>query len=321
VELWQAIVLGIVEGVTEYLPISSTGHLILASTLMNLHTPELKRAVNDFEIVIQGGAILAVVGLYWPRMIQMLKGLLGKDPAGFKLFLNLVLAFIPSAVVGLVLKDQIDAYLFHAGPVILSLAIGAVYMIAIDRWRKGRFSTARFHASEIEIIDVEPRQALFIGFLQCFALWPGMSRSMMTITGGLLAGLRPTAAAEFSFLLGLATLGAATVYKLYKSFSHATPEHPNLFKVLGVAPVAIGILGAAVSAAVSIKWLVGFLNRRGLAPFGWYRIGLFVVIGVLVASGKVNIAPRGVDERSAGAIHASSGPHSARPESDPQSHP
>jgi undecaprenyl-diphosphatase len=287
VELWQAIVLGIVEGVTEYLPISSTGHLILASTLMDLHTPELKRAVNDFEIVIQGGAILAVVGLYWPRMIQMLRGLLGKDPAGFKLFLNLVLAFIPSAALGLLLKDQIDTYLFHAGPVILSLAIGALYMIAIDRWRKGRFSIARFHASEIEIVDVEPRHALFIGVLQCFALWPGMSRSMMTITGGLLIGLRAKAAAEFSFLLGLPTLGAACVYALYKNLKgpdgmspaeHA--DYRNLFETLGPTAVVVGVLVAAVSAAIAVKWLVGFLNKHGLAPFGWYRL---VLCGVLLA--------------------------------------
>lgn len=296
-ELWQAIVLGIVEGVTEYLPISSTGHLILASTLMKLDTPAVKQAVDDFEIVIQGGAILAVVGLYWPRMIQMLRGLLGKDPAGFKLLVNLLIAFLPSAVVGLLLKKKIDEHLFHAGPVILAMGIGGVYMLVIEQWRRGRFSTARYHGRELEIIDVEPRQALFIGLLQCFSLWPGTSRSMMTITGGMMIGLRSRACAEFSFLLGLPTLGAACLYSLYKNLKgphglsaaeHA--QYKNLFETLGPTAVVIGIVVAAISAAIAVKWLVGFLNKHGLAPFGWYRLALCVLFLVLNAMGILTVA-------------------------------
>ncbi len=298
-EPWQAIVLGIVEGLTEYLPISSTGHLILASTLMKLNTPELKQAVDDFEIVIQGGAILAVVGLYWPRMLQMLKGLLGKDPAGFKLLVNLFIAFLPSAVVGVALKHVIDEHLFHAGPVILALAIGGVYMMVIDQWRMGRFSTARYHGRELEIIDVEPRQALFIGLLQCFALWPGTSRSMMTITGGMLIGLRSRAAAEFSFLLGLPTLGAACAYALYKNLKgphgpDVTPaeiaSYKNLFQTLGPTAVTLGLVVAAISAAIAVKWLVGFLNKHGLAPFGWYRLVLCAVLIGMHLAGVLVIA-------------------------------
>lgn len=320
-EWWHAIVLGLVEGITEYLPISSTGHLILASSFMGLDDPARKQAVDAFNIVVQGGAILAVVGLYWPHVLKMLRGLLGKDAAGFSLFLKLIVAFLPAAVFGVLLDNAIEARLFYPVPVLAAVLVGGLFMMFVEAWRSGRVRMVPPRSCEKEIDDLTFIDALRIGMMQCVAMWPGTSRSMMTITGGYFAGLRPTAAAEFSFLLGLPTLGAATLYKLYKNFSHATPEHPNLFKVLGGAPVAIGILVAAASAAVAIKWLVGFLNRRGLAPFGWYRIGLFVVIAALVASGRVNIAPRGVDERSAGAIRAPSGPAAARPASDAPGHP
>lgn len=295
-EIWQAVILGIVEGITEYLPISSTGHLILASALMKLNTPEIKGAVSAFEIVVQGGAILAVVGLYWPRMIQMLRGLLGKDPAGFRLVLNLVIAFIPSALVGLMFKDQIDEYLFHAGPVIAAMGIGGVYMMLFEQWRRGRFSLSRSRSSELEIIDVEPVHALFIGVLQCVSLWPGTSRSMMTITGGMMIGLRPKAAAEFSFLLGLPTLSAACLYALYtdlrgpKGDAASGVEHQNLFQVLGPTSVVVGLVVAAVSAAIAVKWLVGFLNTYGLMPFAWYRVVMALVLLGMAMAGMLTVS-------------------------------
>ena len=219
-EWWQAVVLGLVEGVTEYLPVSSTGHLILASQLMGLKTDELKSAINSFEIVIQGGAILAVVGLYWPRMIQMLRGLVGKDAAGLRLFINLVIAFIPSAVLGLLLKSRIEEHLFHPTPVMIALAVGGLYMIVLEYWYEKKHGMHRASESPSlgvkEISGVTVRDALIIGLLQCVSLIPGTSRSMMTITGGYLVGLPPRRAAEFSFLLGLPTLVAATLYSLYK---------------------------------------------------------------------------------------------------------
>jgi len=291
-ELWHAAVLGVVEGITEYLPISSTGHLILASSLMGLDKhPELKDSLDSFEIVIQGGAILAVVGVYWPRMVQMLRGLVGRDAAGLRIFLNLCIAFVPSAVLGLALSKQIKAHLFYPGPVIAALAVGAVYMMLVERWRKKK-AAAPNAAPEMDIADVRPVQALLIGVLQCASLIPGTSRAMMTITGGYIVGLPPRRAAEFSFLLGLPTLTAATLYSLYKDYKDSgAAGRPDLFHQLGPTAVVLGLIVAAASAAVAVKWLVGFLGRHGLMPFGWYRLALCAVLLALVSAGVVDIRP------------------------------
>jgi undecaprenyl-diphosphatase len=288
-ELWQAVVLGLVEGITEYLPISSTGHLVLAGAVMQLDTES--QAVKDFSIIIQGGAILAVLGLYWPSVVKMLNGLIGRDRDGLRLLINLIIAFIPSAVVGLLANEWIDSHLMGVGPVMASVLVGGVFMIGVDLWSKGRLGKPRaWRREEKTIYQVTARQALMIGLLQCFALWPGTSRSMMTITGGLFAGLRPAEAARFSFLLGLPTLTAATFYKLYKNLSHARETGgPNLFEELGLTACLLGIGVAAVSAAVAVKWLVSFLTRHGLAPFGWYRIALFIVLLVLSLTGVLSI--------------------------------
>ncbi|MEM9560047.1 MAG: undecaprenyl-diphosphate phosphatase [Planctomycetota bacterium] len=291
-ELWQAAVLGLVEGITEYLPISSTGHLIIASGLMGLDEPaRVKAAVDAFNIVIQGGAILAVLGLYWPRVVQMLKGLAGKDEGGRRLLINLIIAFIPAAVLGVLLNDIIEAALFNTPSVLIALALGGVYMILLDRWKiapmrraegDGQTSAGR------EVDELSKGGALMIGFMQCIAMWPGTSRSMMTITGGVLAGLRPKAAAEFSFLLGLPTLGGACVYSLYKNLSEsAEAGEPNMFEVLGWGPILVGTAVATVSAAFAVKWLVGFLNKHGLAAFGVYRLVLCVVLGGLILGGLI----------------------------------
>lgn len=294
-ELWHAVVLGLVEGITEYLPISSTGHLILTSGLLGLDkNPATKQALDDFQIVIQGGAILAVVGLYWPSMVSMLKGLVGKDAAGLRLFRNLVIAFIPSAVIGLLFKDVINRYLFHSGPVLLALVLGAVYMVAAEWWSRGRLGWGRKgylpDSRGRTIEEVTAKQALFIGMLQIVSLWPGTSRSMMTITGGLFVGLRPSDAARFSFLLGLPTLTAATLYALLKNMMHARETGgDNLFQALGVVPCLVGMAVAAVSAVVAVRWLVGFLNHHGLTFFAWYRVLLAVVIAALAGAGVVTI--------------------------------
>jgi undecaprenyl-diphosphatase len=281
VQAWQAAVLGLVEGVTEYLPISSTGHLILASALLGLDDPEQAHALAAFEIAIQGGAILAVLGLYRARVAQMLRGALGRDPDGRRLLLNLLVAFLPAAVAGPLLDDAIERHLFRAGPVLLALVAGGAWMIWLDR--RGPRAGAG-----IEALDT--RRALAIGLFQCAAMWPGTSRSMMTIAGGVILGLRPRDAAEFSFLLGVPTLGGACAYKLAQNLLDAAGGGaPHLFAELGVGPVLIGFAVAALSAALAVRWLVGFLNRRGLAPFGWYRISLAAVLLAANAAGWLRL--------------------------------
>jgi undecaprenyl-diphosphatase len=290
--LVDAVVLGLVEGITEYLPISSTGHLILASSLLGAdrRVPEL--ALEDFEIVIQGGAILAVVTLYWPSVVRMIKGLLGKDNGGFSLFLNLLIAFIPSAAIGKLMEDQIHAHFFNPLSVLAALFIGGVYMLIVAAWQRGKIGTFRSSLAGTQIEHITPRQALVIGLLQCVALIPGTSRALMTITGGLFVGLKPRQAAEFSFLLGLPTLTAATLYKLAKNFAHASSTgEPNLFQQLGTAPCLIACLTAAIAAIVAVRWLVGFVSRWGLSPFGWYRIVLTMVLIILFEANVVHIGP------------------------------
>jgi undecaprenyl-diphosphatase len=292
VEWWHALVLGIVEGLTEYLPVSSTGHLILAASFMGLdRDPTTKAAVDAFNIVIQGGAILAVLGLYRARVGKMIAGLLGKDPDGRRLAINIIIAFLPAACLGVVLDDDIGRLLFHPVPVLAALAVGGIYMLLLDKYKVSPMRKADAESGlshDNDLYTMTWKSALIIGFMQVLAMWPGTSRSMMTITAGVLVGLRPRQAAEFSFLLGLPTLGGACVYKLYKD---VTGDGPSMFEVVGLVPILIGIAAATASAVVAVSWLVGFLNRHGLALFGWYRLVLCVVLGSMIAAGVVQFGP------------------------------
>ena len=289
--------LGLVEGITEYLPVSSTGHLILASALLGLDDPERKRAVDAFNIVIQGGAILAVAGLYRTHVARMLRGAVGRDAAGQRLLLCLVVAFLPAALLGPLLDEWIEAKLFHAPPVLAALALGGVWMIWLGR-RGADGARPGSPAGSAGSADLAPaalealpfRHALVIGLFQCVAMWPGTSRSMMTIAGGTLLGLRPREAAEFSFLLGLPTLGAACLYKLASNLRRSAADGtPDLFEQLGAANALLGLAVATLSAALAVRWLVAFLSRHGLAVFGWYRLGLCAVLAALIASGALVI--------------------------------
>lgn len=290
--LIDAIILGLIEGLTEYIPVSSTGHLIIASALLGLdHPPQTKAAVDAFIIVIQGGAILAVLGLYWQRVRQMLVGLLGREPVGRRLLINLVIAFLPAAIVGLLLDSLVglEAVLFRTVPVMGALALGGLVMILLTPWQR-RF----FHGQESEepdevhsFVDIDHltwRRALLIGMFQCLAMWPGTSRSMVTIVGGMVVGMRPKQAAEFSFLLGLPTLGAACVYKGARNM---LGEGPNMFQVLGAGELIVGIIVATIAAALAVKWLVSYLGRHGVALFGWYRLALCALLGILIWQGAV----------------------------------
>jgi undecaprenyl-diphosphatase len=265
--LAQAGILGVVEGLTEFLPVSSTGHLILASRVMGL----AGEAVNRFEIVIQAGALLAVVWLYRDRVAELFAGLVRPHPRGRALLLKLLVAFVPAAVVGLLLHKTIEARLFGPGPVAGALLVGGILMVLLERWRLARAPGAAY-----ETVDAIPVAVAFlIGVVQCLSLWPGTSRAMVTILAALLLGATPVAAAEFSFLLALPTLGAATLYDLARSL----PE----FKAGGAggpAALAVGLLVSAVVAVLAIKTFLAYLTRRGLEPFGWYRIALGIVIAI-----------------------------------------
>lgn len=294
--LLQAAVLGLVEGITEYLPISSTGHLILASELMGLgETATQRSAVDTFNIVIQGGAILAVLGLYFPRVVQMCKGLIGKDADGLKLAIRIIVAFLPAAVLGVLLNDWIESKLFNTPAVLAALALGGVFMIVIDKWKFSSHKEGEAFDEGMDLHEISIVQALMIGLLQCVAMWPGTSRSMMTIAGGVLVGLKPKRAAEFSFLLGLPTLGGATVYSLYKTLNG---DGPNMFEVIGWMPIIVGLVVATISAAVAVRWLVAFLTKHGLAVFGYYRLVLTAVLGGAIAMGVVTLhsADSGLDD-------------------------
>ena len=267
--LLDAAILGLVEGITEYLPVSSTGHLILTSALLGLDGS----GIDAFNIVIQGGAILAVLGLYRARVLGMAQGLIGQNPEGRRLLVRLLIAFAPAAVLGPILDDTIEATLFRPVPVLAALAIGGVIMLKLGK--------GRANSSDTDPADLPLRAALLIGLAQCIAMWPGTSRSMVTLAAGVALGLRPARAAEFSFLLGLPTLGGACVYKLLKD--------GDTVLALGTPSLVVGVLVATVSAAFAVRWLVGFLTNRGLAPFGWYRLALTVVVAAAWASGWIEL--------------------------------
>ena len=270
--LGQAAILGLVEGVTEYLPVSSTGHLILVDRWLGLRgngtfNAEQMDAIEAFEIVIQSGAIIAVLYAYIDKVKLMISGFLGKSPAGKKLLINVTAAFVPAMVIGFVLHKIIKTYLQQEGPTVFALALGGVAMIVWDRSALAR--KRRHHGISVEHLTTV--DSIKIGLLQCVAMWPGTSRSMMTILGGQWVGLSPVAAAEFSFLLGLPTLMAATAFKALKDGHH-------LANYIGFDAMAVGLAVAAISAFFCVKGLIAWLSRHGLQPFGWYRLILSALV-------------------------------------------
>lgn len=285
-EIWQALILGIIEGITEYLPISSTGHLIVAQRLMGIGTDEQsKLAADAFAIAIQGGAILAVLGLYYQRVIQMINGVLGKNPEGLKLAISILVGFLPAAVLGLLLNDWIESKLFDMWPIIFAWIAGGIAILATVAWRKKNPPKE----GGLDLLSITWKMALIIGFLQCIAMWPGTSRSLMTIVGGLIVGLSIKAAVEYSFLLGVLTLTAATVKKALWKIPEAGPEYDTWFggtqlmwDSYGGLSFLVGIVAAAVSAAFAVKWLVNYLQSHGLAIFGYYRIAIGLIVGTFI---------------------------------------
>lgn len=268
VSVFIALLLGIVEGLTEFLPVSSTGHLLIVTKALAragmLGTNV--EAVESFDIVVQAGAILAVVVHYRELLSARAKGVFRGDRAALTWFFSIGLAFVPMAVAGLTLRKWIKRVLFGEVPVGAALVVGGIVMIAFEAWRK---RTGREELDGLE--HVTTRKAFAIGIGQCFALIPGTSRSLSTILAGQLSGLSARTAAEFSFLLGLPTLGAATLYEGFKS-RHELATH------VGALPMLVGLVTSFAVALLVIRAFIGYLGRGSLRGFGIYRI----VVGLAV---------------------------------------
>jgi undecaprenyl-diphosphatase len=225
------------------------------------------------------------------RVLQMIRGVLGQDREGLKLAMMLLAGFMPAAVIGLAFNDKIEEKLFGMWPVIIAWVVGGVLILATAAWRKRNPAAGNGR----ELAEMTLKMALLIGLLQCVAMWPGTSRSLMTIVGGLIVGLSVRAAVEYSFLLGVLTLTAATAKKAVWKVEGLGEQYDVWFggtKLLtdtySSFSLILGIVAAAISAAVAVKWLVSYLQSHGLSVFGWYRIALGLLIGGLIAAGTLN---------------------------------
>jgi undecaprenyl-diphosphatase len=254
-EIVTPIILGIVEGVTEFLPVSSTGHLILATKLLGYDADKWE----VFNIVIQLGAILAVVVLYWRTFWAVLHGLVQRDATSIRFTRNILVAFVPAAVIALALHKKIEALLGNAVVVSVALIVGGIGILLVERLAKRQ--------DVVGVADIPLPTALGIGFIQCLAMIPGISRSGATIMGALSLGVERRTAAEFSFFLAIPTMLGATVFELAKHrHDLAAPG------AVGLGTIGIGFVVAFLVAIAVIKAFVSIVTRRGFAPFAWYRI-------------------------------------------------
>lgn len=265
--LLKALILGIVEGLTEFLPVSSTGHLILAGDLLDFNDERGKL----FEIVIQCGAILAVCWEYRVKILSVM-GALRSQPAARRFLLNIAIAFMPLAVLGLAFGRTIKAYLFQPVPVALAFIVGGVIILWAER---------RKHEVTVQTVDdIGWRDALKLGFAQALALIPGTSRSGATIIGGLFFGLSRKASTEFSFFLAIPTLFAASAYQLYKERALLSMDDLGMW--------AVGCVSAFVSAFLCVRWLLRYIATHDFTIFAWYRIAFGLVVLATDWSGAVN---------------------------------
>lgn len=254
-DLLTVILLGIVEGITEFLPVSSTGHLILATRLLGYDAGRW----DVFNVVIQLGAILAIVVLYWRTFWAVAMGLVRREPKSWLFLRNLIVAFIPAAVIGLALHKHIEALLGNAEVVAIALVVGGVAILAVERFAP---------RSDISgVADIPLRTVIGIGFLQCLAMVPGVSRSGATILGALALGVERRTAAEFSFFLAIPTMLGASALELAKNHAALTNGHS-----VGLGAIAIGFVVAFVVALLVVRWFVGIVTKHGFVPFAWYRI-------------------------------------------------
>ncbi len=269
--LFTALLLGIVEGLTEFLPVSSTGHLIVAGSLLSYTGEQAK----TFEIVIQAGAILAVCWEYRTKLATVLQGLLS-DAAAQRFAFNLVVAFLPAAVLGLTFSKAIKAHLFAPVPVACAFVIGALVILWAERRRKARPDAVRVTTVE-EMTWVD---ALKVGCAQAFALIPGTSRSGATIVGGMLFGMSRVAATEFSFYLAIPTLFAATGYSLWKD--------ATFLSAAALPAFGVGFVAAFLSAFACVRWLIRYVSHHDFVPFAWYRIAFGAIILLTAYAGVVH---------------------------------
>lgn len=270
----KAVLLGVVEGVTEFLPISSTGHLLVTQQIIGVGQGADEEAADTYVVVIQLGAILAVLGIYRHRFALMLEGVVGRSPEGLSLIRSLLLAFFPAVVIALAFQDPIKERLLAPWPVVAAWVVGGVAILFVSSWRE------RLTVRHDDIGALPVRVALGIGLVQSLALWPGTSRSLVTILAALALGCSLRVAVEFSFLLGFVTLSAASAYELLERGS-------TLYDAFGWVNPLVGMVAAGISAFVSVRWMVSYLERHPLTIFGWYRIGAGAVTAVLLLTGVI----------------------------------
>ena len=279
--LLKAAVLGLVEGITEFLPISSTGHLILAGALLDFDGAHAK----VFEIAIQTGAMFAVVWQYRERLGRTVAGL-GHDPVARRFASNVAIAFAPAVVFGLLLGGWIKAHLFHPVPVAAALIVGGVLILWIERRHKRLYGERDLEGGRVARVetvdDMSALDALQVGLLQCLALFPGTSRSGATIIGALLLGFSRKASTEFSFYLGIPTLMGAGAYSVWKQRELLAWADAPMF--------ALGTAVAFASALACIRWLIRYVSTHDFVPFAWYRIGFGALVLLSAWSGVVDWA-------------------------------
>lgn len=273
---WKAGVLGLVEGITEYLPISSTGHLHVVQRALDVGTtPATEAAADTYTITIQAGAIAAVLVLYRRRIADVARGALGRSDTGRRVLVAVVVAFVPAALTGVLFDDAIKDHLLEVGPIAAAWIVGALAIWSLVP----RVQSRAVGRSVAALDEITVRQASLIGAAQVLALWPGTSRSLVTIVAALAVGLSMSAAVEFSFVLGLVTLGAATAYD-------ATSSGGELVDTFGLATPLLGLAVAFVSAVVAVRWMVSYLQTRDLRIFAVYRV-LAAVVALALLAGDI----------------------------------
>lgn len=270
----DAAIIGLVEGVTEYLPVSSTGHILVASELLGLNSSQKAEDLMDaYAICVQAGAILAVLVVYQQRIRQLLDGLIGRSDEGRQILIAVIAAFVPTAIIGQFIFPVVRDRLFGVGPIALAWIVGGIGILYLSR--------SKFFARPgKELHNLTVQNAVVIGLLQTLAMWPGVSRSLITIIAGILVGLTLRAAVEFSFLLGLITLTAATAYA-------GLQDGPAMIDAFGWFTPAIGLVVAFVSAVVAVRWMVSYLNTKGFEIFGWYRVVIGLIALAFIGAGAL----------------------------------